>query len=131
MSDLGKAIYMACFALMFVVAASTAIYMYGTLSAHLDTATGINGVEKRTESEATDTTIKERLVDRSEIYITLYNMEQMHINRIEFCGDIITKTDVKRNDVDSILYYLDANPSAQYSYRYDPNLKQVSYSREK
>lgn len=85
MSNLGKAIYMACFALLFIFAASTSIYLYNTLSVYLKSTTGLAGVEKRTEAAVADTSIKAREATRSEILITLYNMEQMHVKAMLVC----------------------------------------------
>ncbi len=84
MTNLGKAIYMATMALMFVFAASVAIYLYGTLNDYLDSATNLIGVSNRAEAASDDTgsTSKTREITVGEVLITAYNMEQMHIDTL-------------------------------------------------
>lgn len=102
MSNLGKAIFMACFALMFVFAATTAIYLYGTLNTYLDSSTTLTTIGNRTES-ATENSKTEREITRSEIYITLYNMEAMYVDKLEVDGVTVTSQQVNDNAIPSVL----------------------------
>lgn len=52
MSDIGKFLYLACSALLFVFAATTSIYLYTTLNAHVDNITGLADFNFRVEGQA-------------------------------------------------------------------------------
>lgn len=132
MSNLGKAIYMAGFALLFVVAATTSIYLYGTLNSYLETSTGLINVEKRAENALGNDTENYRKITRSEIYITLYNMEQMHVKKITVKDDSSNSyeyTSEEMNEIQagatglgfpSFLDFLERNPNAEFTYSSTP-----------
>lgn len=113
MSDIGKAIYLACSALLFIFAATTSIYLYTTLNTHMDVATEIANVYDRAEGEALNPPEK-RKVTWGEIYITLTKMEQMHVSKViigvkEFTAGNVSTADlnwVKSNisDVSKLKY---------------------------
>lgn len=95
MDNLGKAIYMACFALLFIFAASISLYLYGTLDTYLDEATSSNNISYRTEGVSNNNLYGfKRGITKGEIYITLYNMEQMHIDTLKVNSSSITSEDV-------------------------------------
>lgn len=85
MNNLSKALYLAAFALMFVFAASTAIYLYSTLSNYLDVAKDSADIKNRVENsnEGTYATNYKRTIPKGEVYITLLNMEQMNVKKLE------------------------------------------------
>ena len=130
MSNLGKAIYMAAFAFLFVIAATTSIYLYGTLNGYLNSTTETLGMSQRAEGASIDSTASiARDITRSEIYITLFNMEQMHVNSLTVNGNTVTSGDVERYKISktsggktsSILHILDNNPKARYTYSVNDN----------
>ena len=135
MSNLGRAIYLAAFTLMFIVAASTAIYLYSSLNSYLITSNSIISVNKRAESISYDDTLDtDRVITRSEIYITLFNMEQMHVKELHVMDEYkVTPDDVSDylkdsgtiNDVSSLIRFLNANPGRKYTYSSNDNV--VSY----
>ena len=94
MDNLGKAIYMAAFALMFVIAVSVALYLYGILTDYLNTSNNILGVDSRAEAAMSSESATARNINRSEIYITLFNMRQMHIEKLTVNGKSVTPDDV-------------------------------------
>lgn len=87
MSDLGKAIYMACSALLFIFAATASIYLYTTLNTYLDEAIFLTNVYDRAEGQkelpaGEKREVAKRKIGASEVLITITNMEQMHINAV-------------------------------------------------
>ncbi len=87
MSDLGKAIYMACSALLFIFAATASIYLYTTLNTYLDEAIFLTNVYDRAEEQkelpaGEKREVAKRKIGASEVLITITNMEQMHINAV-------------------------------------------------
>ena len=83
MDNLGKAVLMAGFAFMFTLAASISIYLYSTLDRYLDQATASTSIVNRAEGiSSEDLRNFEREITIAEIYITLFNMEQMHIDEL-------------------------------------------------
>ena len=75
MSDLGKAIYMAASVFLFIVAATTSIYVYSSLNSYLELMTkNTVNITNRAEVEIIDGTKKtrdelRRICDVSENYI--------------------------------------------------------------
>lgn len=118
MDNLGKAIYMACSVFLFIVAASASIYLYGTLNSYLGISTQGIGIDKRAEVTNIDGVKKQRDITRSEIYITLFNMEQMHIDSLTVNNFTVSKDDVtnKTGDYNNILKWLRDNPAKKYIY---------------
>lgn len=130
MSNLGKAIYMACFALMFVFAATTSIYLYGTLNTYLDSSTTLTTIGNRTEN-ATEIKKEARKITRSEIYITLFNMQEMHIDQLQVyksatsdpytvvLADVLVGAGETGNgDLDGMLDYINESKTREFTYKY-------------
>lgn len=87
MSDIGKAVYLACSALLFIFAATASIYLYTTLNAYLDEGISLSNVYNRAEGQkelATNETQKaeKRKIGASEVLITITNMDQMHVTTV-------------------------------------------------
>lgn len=118
MDNLGKAIYMACSVFLFIIAATASIYLYGTLNSYLGISTQGIGIDKRAEVTNIDGVKKQRDITRSEIYITLFNMEQMHIDNLTVNNFTVSKDDVinKTGDYSNILRWLRYNPTQKYVY---------------
>ena len=141
MSNLGRAIYMACFTLLFIFATSTSIYLYNTLSVYLKSTAGLAGVEKRTEASVADTSKKNRDVTRSEILITLCNMEQMHVKAVNLrlngveinvtAEDAYNVTEGVPNNYSNALNELNksAYNFATFSYSYNSATSTITYSQ--
>ena len=135
MSNLGKAIYMAAFAFLFVIAATTSIYLYGTLNTYLNSTTETLGMSQRAEGASIDSTSSTaRDITRSEIYITLFNMEQMHVNSLTVNGNTVTPKDVDdykisktsgksiaNRSIINILNILNNYPNKKYTYSINDN----------
>ena len=131
MTNLGKAIYMATMALMFVFAASVAIYLYGTLNDYLDSATNLIGVSNRAEGASDDTgsTSKTREITVGEVLITAYNMEQMHIDTLKLNNrEINVKDSIEQNSYfDLFILDLKKIPS-NTKFKYTSYRGKVTYS---
>lgn len=124
MSDLGKAIYMAASVFLFIVAATTSIYLYSSLNSYLElmTSSTVN-ITNRAEVEVIDGTKKTRDIGRSEIYVTLFNMEQMHIEKLVVDGYTVSKEDVynKQGDYNALMHYLRNSQNRKFNYSYVDN----------
>ena len=121
MSDLGKAIYMAASVFLFIVAATTSIYVYSSLNSYLELMTkNTVNITNRAEVEIIDGTKKTREIGRSEIYITLFNMEQMNVEKLTVDGYTVTKDDVynKQGDYAALMPYLRNSEGKNFSYSY-------------
>lgn len=121
MSDLGKAIYMAASVFLFIVAATTSIYVYSSLNSYLELMTKDTvNITNRAEVEIIDGTKKTREIGRSEIYITLFNMEQMNVEKLMVDGYTVTKDDVynKQGDYAALMHYLRNSEGKDFSYSY-------------
>ena len=121
MSDLGKAIYMAASVFLFIVAATTSIYLYTSLNSYLELMTkNTVNITNRAEVEVIDGTKKTREIGRSEIYITLFNMEQMNVEKLMVDGYTVTKDDVynKQGDYAALMHYLRNSEGKNFSYSY-------------
>ena len=121
MSDLGKAIYMAASVFLFIVAATTSIYLYSSLNSYLELMTkNTVNITNRAEVEVIDGTKKTREIGRSEIYITLFNMEQMNVEKLMVDGYTVTKDDVynKQGDYAALMHYLRNSEGKNFSYSY-------------
>lgn len=121
MSDLGKAIYMAASVFLFIVAATTSIYVYSSLNSYLELMTkNTVNITNRAEVEIIDGTKKTREIGRSEIYITLFNMEQMNVEKLMVDGYTVTKDDVynKQGDYAALMHYLRNSEGKNFSYSY-------------
>ena len=121
MSDLGKAIYMAASVFLFIVAATTSIYVYSSLNSYLELMTkNTVNITNRAEVEIIDGTKKTREIGRSEIYITLFNMEQMNVEKLTVDGYTVTKDDVynKQGDYAARMHYLRNSEGKNFSYSY-------------
>lgn len=126
MSNLGKAVYMAAFAFLFIVAATTAIYLYGTLNAYLNSTTSIIDMADRAEGILVDDTSTTRDIQRSEIYITLFNMRQMNVSSVTVNGNKVSQSDVEEYNVSplsggkmsAIMHDLDNSPNTNFSYSF-------------
>lgn len=121
MENAGKAIYTASFALIFVVAASISIYLYGTLNAYLEKTSGSTNVVNRTEGVANEDLLNyKRKISVSEIYITLYNMRQMHVTSLTVDDITVTEDDVSNNTsrLNSLLRKLEDLKDSNFTYSY-------------
>ena len=131
MSDLGKAIYMAASVFLFIVAATTSIYVYSSLNSYLElmTKSAVN-VTNRAEVTVADGTKETRKIGRSEIYITLFNMEQMNVEKLTVGGYTVDEENVsqKNGDYEALMYYLRNNPNKSFSYSYDADNRTVLYN---
>lgn len=131
MDSLGRAIYMACFALMFIVAASISIYLYGTLNTYLEQASNSTAITNRTEGIANEDLLNfKRDISVSEIYITLFNMTQMHVTSLTVNGITVTENDVlnSTSTFRTLLRTLEtlAESNAKFTYSYSGSA--VTYS---
>ena len=136
MSDVGKAIYMACGAFLFIFAATASIYLYTTLSTYLDDAIFLTNVYDRDEGQkelavGEERKVEKRKIGASEVLITVTNMEQMHINAVEVKVNSTTgrfsKEDSKEEIVDKIDKLGDIS-SKNFSYSYSSETKTVTYT---
>ncbi len=136
MSDVGKAIYMACGAFLFIFAATASIYLYTTLNTYLDDAIFLTNVYDRAEGQkelevGEERKVESRKIGASEVLITITNMEQMHINAVEVKVNITTgrfsKEDSKEEIVDKIDKLGDIS-SKNFSYSYSSETKTVTYT---
>lgn len=133
MSDVAKAIYMACSALLFIFAATTSIYLYSTLNTYLDSATGLANVYDRVEGEVVNATPKKREITFAEICLTVTNMDQMHVTEVSVSSYTFKKDDSEEDITDKLKNLKSSGidfTSLSYSSTTDPNdpnSKIVSY----
>ena len=92
-------------------------------------------VDKRAEAISVDDSIStDREITRSEIYITLFNMEQMHVNSLTVNGNTVTPKDVDdykisktsgksiaNRSIINILNILNNYPNKKYTYSINDN----------
>lgn len=118
MDNLGHAIYMACFALLFVFAASISIYLYTTLNTYLNDASNFTNISYRAEGVSNeDLSNFKRDITSAEIYITLHNMEQMHVGKLTVAGKSVKPADVRarNSNYDNIVSKINAGTLFSYS----------------
>ncbi len=136
MSDVGKAIYLACSALLFIFAATASIYLYTTLNTYLDDAIFLTNVYDRAEGQkelnvGEERKVEKRKIGASEVLITITNMEQMHINAVEVKVNStigrFSKEDSKEEIADKIDKLGDIS-SKKFSYSYSSETKTVTYT---
>lgn len=136
MSDVGKAIYMACGAFLFIFAATASIYLYTTLNTYLDDAIFLTNVYDRAEGQkelevGEERKVESRKIGASEVLITITNMEQMHINAVEVKVNStigrFSKEDSKEEIADKIDKLGDIS-SKKFSYSYSSETKTVTYT---
>lgn len=131
MSDLGKTLYMAASVLLFIVAATTSIYLYSSVNTYLSVATDTVSIQKRAEmsSSMIDLNYK-REITKAEVFMMIYNMENMHVEKVEVVlGDNryeVTLDDVNENKIDINLRYLLENNN--YKFIYSSNGTTVTYT---
>ena len=83
MDNLGKAIIMAGSTFLFLFAASTSIYLYGTLSEYLMHSNSYINISYRAEaSNTTANTSNKRIAKIDEIYMILYNKDRFFVKEI-------------------------------------------------
>ena len=105
MANVGKALHLGGFALLFVFAASISIYLYGSLFGYLNLATdndtAATNLDYRVENtiDVSSSTSIKREATVGEIYVTLLNMEQMHVDSIVLGSFEVTVNDVKENNL--------------------------------
>lgn len=123
MDNLGKFIYMAASAFLFIVATTASIYSYSRLQVYLTSANTAISITNRAEADVIDGTKKEREITRSEIYITLFNMEQMNVSSLTVFGYEITPENVENKSgkyafiIDTLK---DLGKSQKYNYSSEP-----------
>ena len=136
MSDVGKAIYMACGAFLFIFAATASIYLYTTLNTYIDDAIFLTNVYDRAEGQkelnvGEERKVEKRKIGASEVLITITNMEQMHINAVEVKVNStigrFSKEDSKEEIADKIDKLGDIS-SKKFSYSYSSETKTVTYT---
>lgn len=127
MYDIGKVIYFACSALLFIFAATTSVYLYGTLNNNIDQMANITNVYNRVEGDVVESKNEKRNIEVGEIYTTITNMEQMHIDtvRIRATNRIFTfqsnwSASKIRNDIKQMIS-LD-NRVNRYTYTYQKTI---------
>lgn len=98
MDNLGKFIYMAASAFLFILATTASIYSYSRLQVYLTSANTSISITNRAEANVIDGTKKQREITRSEIYITLFNMEQMNVSTLTVFGETIKPENVEEKD---------------------------------
>lgn len=137
MSDLGKAIYMACSALLFIFAATASIYLYTTLNTYLDEAIFLTNVYDRAEGQkeldvGEERKAEARKIGASEVLITITNMEQMHINAVVVKVNNTTVNFVLDDSEKTITHKInelgDVITSKNFSYSYSSETKTVTYT---
>lgn len=123
MDNLGKFIYMAASAFLFIVATTASIYSYSRLQVYLTSANTAISITNRAEADVIDDTKKEREITRSEIYITLFNMEQMNVSSLTVFGYEITPENVE-NKSGKYAFIIDTlkglGKSQKYNYSSEP-----------
>lgn len=137
MSDVGKAIYLACSALLFIFAATASIYLYTTLNTYLDDAIFLTNVYDRAEGQkelnvGEERKAEKRKIGASEVLITITNMEQMHIDSVvvkvnSTAVKFSTKDDNDEEIADKIDKLGDIS-SKNFSYSYSSETKTVTYT---
>lgn len=137
MSDFGKAIYMACSALLFIFAATASIYLYTTLNTYLDKAIFLTNVYDRAEGQkeldvGEERKAEARKIGASEVLITITNMEQMHINAVVVKVNNATVNfaldDTEGKIAEKIDKLGDNITSKNFSYSYSSETKTVTYT---
>lgn len=132
MSDLGKAIYMACSALLFIFAATASIYLYTTLNTYLDEAIFLTNVYDRAEGQkelaaGEKREVEKRKISASEVLITITNMEQMHVETVIVNGTTFSVNDTEE-DIANNIRNLGNITSKNFSYSYSSETKTVTYT---
>ena len=133
----GKAIYLACSALLFIFAATASIYLYTTLNTYLDDAIFLTNVYDRAEGQkelnvGEERKAEKRKIGASEVLITITNMEQMHIDSVvvkvnSTAVKFSTKDDNDEEIADKIDKLGDIS-SKNFSYSYSSETKTVTYT---
>ena len=130
MENLSKAIYLAGFALLFVFAASTAIYLYGLLDSHMDDSTQNTNIENRVENQYGEYVANyKRTITVGEIYLTALHMDQMHVNRLVVVDRQLTLDQFieKGEYFDSFLNYIKTLDGNKFAYKFSPSDSTVEY----
>lgn len=136
MSDIGKAVYLACSALLFIFAATASIYLYTTLNAYLDEGISLSNVYNRAEGQkelATNETPKaeKRKIGASEVLITITNMQEMHIDKVNvIVSGGTTVFSLEEDDEDSVkdkIKKMGDISSEKFSYSYSSTERAVTY----
>ena len=137
MSDVGKAIYLACSALLFIFAATASIYLYTTLNTYLDDAIFLTNVYDRAEGQkeldvGEERKVEKRKIGASEVLITITNMEQMHINAVVVKVNNTTinfsAADDGEKEIAAKIKKLGTITSKNFSYSYSSETKTVTYT---
>lgn len=139
MSDVGKAIYMACGAFLFIFAATASIYLYTTLNTYLDDAIFLTNVYDRAEGQkelnvGEERKAEKRKIGASEVLITITNMEQMHIDSVIVkvkANSTAVKFSAKDDNDEEIakkIKKLGDISSKNFSYSYSSETKTVTYT---
>lgn len=98
MDNLGKFLYMAASAFLFIFATTASIYSYSRLQVYLNSANTAISIENRAEANIIDGAKKQREITRSEIYITLFNMEQMNVGSLTVGTETVTPENVENKN---------------------------------
>lgn len=120
MENASKALYIGSFALLFVFAITVAIFLYSSLSKFLNEETFSISISERAESATSENmTNFKRDITRGEIYVMLYNMDQMHVDKLTISGvATVTREDVEEENLNynAIVSYLNHNPASTFEY---------------
>ncbi len=131
MENLSKALMLSAYALLFVFAISISIFLYNTLLTYVNTATLSTNIQYRAE-QATTGSVENRVIDVNEIYLTLNNMKQMHVDYIvvDTQKKVSSKeAEQKQNVYYDLMYYLYNIQNKKFSYdvSYDGSTTTVTY----
>lgn len=128
MDNIGKFLYMAASALLFIFALTTSIYLYGTLHTYLESATGLTNVYNRVEGEAYEPTSSKRAIPWGEIYITIANMDQMHVSKVTIDGG--RKIEIEAEDSANFDFDTLAEFSSKHIESYSIDGSEITYTLE-
>lgn len=128
MDNLGKAIYFASFALIFVFAASISIFLYSTVNVYVQKSNESTNLSYRAEDTSNeDLRNFKREITVGEILITLYNMEQMHVSELKVNGYAVTPSDIEENNSNFRIFKSQLNSLTNAKFTYSSSGETVIY----
>lgn len=128
MDNLGKAIYFASFALIFVFAASISLYLYGTVETYVQKANASTNISYRAENTSNESLSNyKREITIGEVLITFYNMEQMNVTELTVNGYTVTQADIEENNSNFKIFRNQLNSLTNAKFTYSSNGTAVTY----
>lgn len=128
MDNLGKAIYFASFALIFVFAASISFYLYGTVEAFVQKANESTNISYRAENISSESLSNyKREITIGEVLITFYNMEQMNVTELTVNEYTVTQSDIEENNSNFKIFKNQLNSLTNAKFTYSSNGTSVTY----